>query len=483
MKLKTIFQVTLLVAGLALGAAAEERAPLKLSIDNEPIDRVSVPTPTSFAPMLKQVTPSVVSVYTAEIVRVVQSYRSPQDELLRRFFGVPTPRRNGRQAEVEERRIPVGTGSGVIVNAEGFILTNNHVVIDQQGEKADEILVRLNDGRELPAEIVGRDPKTDVAVLKVDARSLPALKIADSDKLEVGDVVFAIGNPMRIGTTVTQGIISARDRAIGIYGSEGYENFIQTDASINVGNSGGALVDTSGRLIGINSAILSSTGGSIGIGFAIPSNLAVSIARQLTDFGEVKRGYLGVNISRVSPDVAEAFGLKTAHGVLVDEVVEDLAADKAGLKRGDVIVSINNKAVRNPNELRVRVGQVPPGTALQLQVVREGKRQEIEVTVGDRAQQIGGDGNELFEGVAVEVLNNENRKRFGVPDRIEGIVITKADPKSGYSRYLEPGMVILEINDERVRGVSDARSTLRRGVNKLYIYQNGRTGYLALRVP
>ena len=463
-------------------ATAEEQKSLNLPIDDKPIDRVSFPTPTSFAPMLKDVTPSVVSVYTAEIVKVVQQYGSPQDEILRRFFGVPTPRRNERRAEIKEERVPVGTGSGVIVSKDGYILTNNHVVIDKQGEDADEILVRLNNGRELPAKIIGRDPKTDVAILKVEDDGLPALTIADSDKLEVGDVVFAIGNPMGVGTTVTQGIISARDRAIGIYGREGYENFIQTDASINVGNSGGALVDTSGRLIGINSAILSGSGGSIGIGFAIPTNLVVNISRQLAEFGEVKRGFLGIAISNVSPDMAEAFGLKDTKGVLIDDVEKGLAAEKAGLQRGDIVTTINGKVIRNPNELRVRIGQFPPGTSLKLQIVRNRKPQDIEVIIGDRASHIGGAGNELFQGIAVDILNANTRKRFGVPEKIDGIIITEVKVNSPYARYLEAGIVILEINDQRANGVSDARSALRHGVNKLYVYQNGSTGYLALRV-
>ena len=481
MGLKTMKPLLLLFTLLSL-ATAEEQKSLNLPINDKPIDRVSFPSPTSFAPMLKNVTPSVVSVYTAEIVKVVQQYGSPQDEILRRFFGVPTPDSNGRRAEIKEERVPVGTGSGVIVSQDGYILTNNHVVIDKQGEDADEILVRLNSGRELEAKIIGRDPKTDVAILKVESDHLPALTIADSDKLEVGDVVFAIGNPMGVGTTVTQGIISARDRAIGIYGREGYENFIQTDASINVGNSGGALIDTSGRLIGINSAILSGSGGSIGIGFAIPTNLVVNISHQLAEFGEVKRGFLGIAISNVSPDMAEAFGLRDTQGVLIDDVEKGLAAEKAGLQRGDIVTTINGKTISNPNELRVRIGQFPPGTSLKLQIVRNGKPQDLEVIVGDRASHIGGAGNELFQGIAVDILNEITRKRFGVPEKIDGIIITEVKANSPYARYLEPGIVILEINDQRANGVSDARSALHHGVNKLYVYQNGSTGYLALRI-
>jgi serine protease Do/serine protease DegQ len=471
-----------LLAVITLAGTAEERMALDLPVDRTPIERVAAPTPTSFAPMLKKTTPSVVAVYTSEIVRVVQSQGSREEELLRRLFGLPLPDRRGvPEPEIEERRVPQGTGSGVIVSEEGYILTNNHVVIDQQGEDADEILVRLNDGRELSAEIIGRDPKTDVAVLKVNAPGLPALKLADSDRIEVGDVVFAIGNPMGVGTTVTQGIVSARDRAIGIYGREGYENFIQTDAAINVGNSGGALVDTNGRLIGINSAILSRSGGSIGIGFAIPSNLVVSVTRQLTEFGEVKRGFLGVSISDVTPDMAEAFGLDKAQGVLIDDVEEGLAAEKAGLRRGDIVTSVNDKAVRNINELRVRVGQIPPGTEVRIGTVRDGKKKTVSATIGDRAQKIGGVGNELVEGITVAILDDGHRKRFGIPDNIDGLVVTEAEADSPYARYLTPGVVLLEINDQRIRGISDARSALRRGANKLYVYDRGRAGYLALR--
>ena len=474
----------LLSALITIAATAEEPQALNLPIDDKPIDRVSVPTPTSYAPMLKEVTPSVVSVYTAEIVKVRQQYGSQHDETLRRFFGAPAPRSNAPRAGVKEERVPVGTGSGVIISKDGYILTNNHVVIDKQGEDADEILVRLNNGRELPAKIVGRDPKTDVAILKVESDELPALTIADSDKLEVGDIVFAIGNPMGVGTTVTQGIISARNRAIGIYGGEGYENFIQTDAAINVGNSGGALVDIKGRLIGVNSAIISGSGGngSIGIGFAIPTNLAVNISHQLAKFGEVKRGFLGVSISNVTPDMAEAFGLKNTHGVLINDVEQGLAAEKAGLQRGDIVTQINGKKISNPNELRVRIGQFPPGTSLQFQVVRNGKEENLEVIVGDRASHIGGEGNELFEGIVASVLNESIRKQFGIPEKIDGIVVTETKADSPYARYLRPGVVILEINDQRSNGVSDARSALRHGVNKLYVYENGRTGYLALRL-
>ena len=461
-------------------ASAQERRPLSLPIDPEPIERVMAPTPNSFAPMLEKAMPSVVSVYTAEIVRVARSRGSLEEEMLREMFGLP--RRRVRGAEIEERKIPQGTGSGVIVRGDGYILTNNHVVVDQTGEDADEILVRLHDGKELPAKIIGRDPKTDIALIRVDSERLPALRMADSDQIKVGDVVFAIGNPLGVGTTVTQGIVSARDRAIGIYGSRGYESFIQTDAAINRGNSGGALVDTRGRLIGLNSAIVSQSGGSIGLGFAIPTNLLASVSGQLAEHGEVKRGFLGVEVGEVTAEDAEAYGLDKPQGIVIEGIERGLAADLAGLERGDVITMVAGKPIRSVDELRVRVGHIVPGTPVDIEIVRGGKPQSVEVTISDRAQKVGGVGDELLEGIAVAPVDDELRKRHGIPSRLTGVAVTRADKDSPYARFLDPGIVILEINDERVRGVSGARAALRRGTNRVLVYDRGRTGYLSLRL-
>lgn len=470
----------LLLASITLASKRSDKPSLTLTPDSTPIERTGA---ASYAPMLESARQTVVSVHTAEVVRVVRSSGSTHDELLRRFFGIPSPRRNPRaEPEVEERHIPQGVGSGVIVSADGYILTNNHVVSDQRGGNADEILVRLDDGRELSAEIVGRDPKTDVAVLKVDAEGLPAAKIADSDQIKVGDIVFAIGNPMGVGLTVTSGIVSATGRSIGIYGREGYEDFIQTDASINPGNSGGALVDIEGRLVGINSAILSRSGGNIGIGFAIPSNLAVHITRQLTDSGEVRRGFVGVSISALTPDMAEAFGLKNTKGVLVDEVVDGLPADRAGLKRGDIITTLDGKPVTTPNELRLAVSHITPGATLKVGAFRDGKPLSIEMKVGDQSNQLGSTGDEILGGVTVTPLTDDLRREYGIPGQLGGLVISKLDPSSPYARLLASGMVLLEVNDQPAATLDQARRTLRKGVNKLYLYDRGRTGYLALRV-
>lgn len=285
-----------------------------------------------------------------------------------------------------------------------------------------------------------------------------------------------------MGLTVTQGIISATDRRIGIYGEEGYESFIQTDASINLGNSGGALTDSLGRLIGVNSAIISQSGGSIGIGFAIPSNLVISIARQLAETGEVKRGFLGVSISDLTPDMAEAFDIDQSKGVLINDVEEDSAADQGGLKRGDVIIGLNGKRVDTSNEFRIRIGHTPPGTPVELEVLRGGTKKSLDLVVGSASGRFAVSANELLEGVEVSQINDEQAKEYRIPLKIQGILITSVDAESPYYRNLRDGMVIMEINDNEVTTVREARDQLKKGANKLYIFNRGRTGYLAIRL-
>ena len=287
-------------------------------ISDTPVDRSNLGAIVSFSDVLENVNPAVVGVYPSRIVRVSDRRSNPYDELLRRYFGFPIPEDQGGVAE--ERKLPQGIGSGVIISDDGYILTNFHVVTDERGAQADEILVKLTDDREFTAEVVGSDQRTDVAVLKIDAENLPSLEMADSDKLRVGDIVFAVGNPLGVGLTVTMGIVSATGRSdLHLLGREGYENFIQTDASINPGNSGGPLVDAVGRLVGINTAIISRTGGNIGIGFAIPITLARNVLLNLIESGTVKRGFLGVNIRNLDPDMAEAFGLEDTEGALIED--------------------------------------------------------------------------------------------------------------------------------------------------------------------
>ena len=321
----------------------------------------------SLAPMVKRVSPAVVNIATKGTVQEQNPLLN--DPFFRRFFDVPNA---PRQREFQS------AGSGVIVDAkQGYIITNAHVI-----ENATEITVTLLDNRSLKAKVVGKDEGSDVAVLQVQAANLTALPIADSDRTEVGDFVVAIGNPFGLGHTVTSGIVSALGRS-GI-NPEGYEDFIQTDASINPGNSGGALVNLSGELVGINSAILSRTGGNIGIGFAIPANMMRTVMSQLVKFGEVKRGVLGVNIQTLTPDIAESMGLANTQGALVSQVVEGSAAEKAGIKAGDVVTAINGKSVKDATGLRNAIGLLSVGDRVDVALLRDGKPRRVTAVIGER---------------------------------------------------------------------------------------------------
>src|SRR5499426_2624267 len=320
----------------------------------------------SFAPIVKNAQPAVVSIASTKVIKVDAGDEglSPlfDDPMFRQFFGdrgAGPLNRPGRPRELREQ----GLGSGVIVSPDGYILTNNHVI-----EGANEIKVYTSDKRELKARVIGADPKTDIAVVKVEAKNLPTLAFADSSKAQVGDIVLAIGNPFGVGQTVTMGIISATGR--GNLGIEDYEDFIQTDAAINPGNSGGALINASGQLIGINTAILSRAGGNQGVGFAVPSNLARTVMNQLLKDGKVVRGYLGVLIQPVTPEIAKAFSLPNTRGALVGEVTPDGPAARAGLAQGDVITELNGVRVDDSRELRLKISQIAPGSAIKLKLIR-----------------------------------------------------------------------------------------------------------------
>ena len=308
--------------------------------------------------LAKAARPAVVNVSTQSRVS------DPRAEFFRRFF-------EGPPGSPRERS---SLGSGFVISPDGYVVTNNHVVAS-----GGDIIVRLSRGGEHSARVVGTDPATDLALLKIDASILPVLPLGDSDRLEVGEPVMAIGNPFGLDQTVTTGIVSAKERFIG---SGPYDEFVQTDASINPGNSGGPLIDSRGAVVGINSAIFSQTGGSIGIGFAIPINLAKTVLLQLRDHGSVVRGYLGVAVRPVPPDVAESAGLKDQQGVLIDTVVEGSPAEKAGIQKGDVIVAVNEQAVAAPQELTRRIVGTPPGTRVQLSIVRKGKPLKLPVELG-----------------------------------------------------------------------------------------------------
>jgi serine protease Do len=464
--------------GLALSvvAFAEQSKPsVSVKVDEQSISRAVPGESGSFSPIVKQVAPSVVRVNVTERAKNVPSPDLPpffNDPQFRQFFGNPfgfgepdgQAPGQGRGGRRQLPRMPQqeGLGSGVIVSADGYILTNNHVV-----NGADAIKVSLNDGREFTAKVVGSDPKSDLAVIKVDAKDLPAITFSDSEKVEVGDRVLAIGNPFGIGQTVTSGMVSALGRAtLGL----DYEDFIQTDAAINPGNSGGALIDVKGRLVGINTAIYSRSGGFQGIGFAIPSNLARSVMEQLVQNGKVVRGFIGVNIQNVDADLAEHFKLKDRSGALVVETVADSPADKAGLKSGDVIVKFNGKPVKDNRNLKLTVAGVTPGTTVPVEVLRDGKLEKLDLKVGEQprdrslaSSERGGRSNNkekdegTLNGVGVADLDSRMRREFDVPARVKGALVTEVDPTSAAAEAgLQPGDVIQEINRQPVASAEDA---------------------------
>ena len=346
----------------------------------------------------------------------------------------------------------------MVASTDGYILTNNHVV-----RNAKEIQVALNDGRTFAAKVVGTDPQTDVALLKVPADNLPALTLADSAKVEVGDVVLAVGNPFGVGQTVTVGIVSAKDR---VTSANMDEDFIQTDAAINPGNSGGALVDTEGRLIGINTAILSRSGGNQGIGFAIPSNLCRWVMDSLVKKGHVDRGFLGVQIQNLSPGLAQAFKVGTTNGALVSNVTPSSPADAAGLKSGDVIIEFNGQPVANANQLKLRVAETAPGTTVPVEIERNGEAKTFNVTLKEltknelasaNPQNRNSANHDALHGVAVADLDQQTRAELSMPVNVHGALVTEVDPSSAaYEAGLRTGDVILAIDHKPVRDAQDA---------------------------
>jgi serine protease Do/serine protease DegQ len=393
----------------------------------------------SLAPMLENVTPGVVNVATEGSIQMQQNPLLA-DPRFRQFFNIPN--------QPLERKTS-SLGSGVIVDAErGLVLTNNHVI-----ENAHQIMVTLRDGRHLEAEVVGTDPATDVAVIKIPADNLTAVKTTDSNSLRVGDFVVAIGNPFGLGQTVTSGIVSALGRS-GL-GIEGYEDFIQTDASINPGNSGGALVNLRGELAGINTAIISPQGGgNIGIGLAIPINLALQVMEQIVETGEVKRGFLGVSMQDLSPSLAEAFGLKDQQGAIINEVLEGSPADKAGLLAGDIVISTEGKKIKNAADLRNRVGLLPVGEKIKFKILRDGKESEFIVSVDENTQISTSPraSNELLQGVTVGDIEKGN-PYFG---KVEGIAVLDVQRGSvAWSSGLRAMDIITSVNKADVKSLKE----------------------------
>lgn len=433
-----------------------------------------------FSAVLKPALPAVVNIHSSKVVKSqAGDQMAPffNDPMFRQFFGD----RFGQGRPTPER--VQSLGSGVIVSADGTILTNNHVI-----DGASDIKVYLSDKREFKAKLVGTDPKTDIAVLKIDASGLPTLPLGNSSSIQVGDIVFAIGDPFGIGETATMGIVSATGR--GGLGIENYEDFIQTDAAINHGNSGGAMVDLHGSLVGINTAILASaTGGNQGVGFAIPINMARNVMEQILGHGKVVRGYLGVYIQDVTPELGKQFGLSQGGGVLVGDVTPDTPAAKAGLKKGDVILQLNGNLVDSRSQLQVQISQIAPGTPVKLKVWRDGKAQDATVTLGElpeKAAKAGPSENSsgALEGLDVETLTPEITQQLDLPAGTRGVVVSSIDPSSpAAASGLNRGDVIQEVNHKAVSNIEEFRRALSGAEGKpllLLVNHGGVTGYVVI---
>jgi serine protease Do len=430
-----------------------------------------------FAPILKPALPAVVSIYSSRIVKVPQMPFF-NDRFFQQFFGGQFPR--GPQEERER-----GLGSGVIVSPDGYILTNNHVI-----DKATDIKVMLADKREFPGKVVGADPKTDIAVVKIAATGLPTIPFGDSSKLQVGDYAFAIGNPFGVGETATMGIISATGRnGLDI---EDYEDFIQTDAAINPGNSGGALLDARGELIGINTAILSGgSGGNQGIGFAIPVNLAKHVMDEILKHGKVVRGYIGVGIQEVTPDLAKAFNVPPEKGALVGNVEPNSPGAKAGLQRGDVITELDRQAISGPNDLRLKVGAMTPGTTVHLKISRNGELHDVTLTLGEAPGSkgpgnapAGAAENSPMRGVQVDELTADIRQQLGLSSHVKGVVVTAVpDGSPAADAGLQRGDVIEQVYRQPVNSVADYQRLIRQAGKEavvLLVNRGGKTTFLVV---
>ena len=490
---RQIVTLVLLATGsaylLSLGFAAEpsSKSPAQLQIDDSPPFR-DVKLATSFAPIVKKAAPSVVSIFTTKKVanfRLEQTFPFFDDPMFRRFFGEP-PRDGSRQRPQPRYRKERGLGSGVIVTTDGYIISNNHVV-----DGADEIKIALSgEKKQFTARVVGRDPQTDIALLKIDVSGLPAITLTDSDKIEVGDVVLALGNPFGVGQSVSHGMVSAVGR--GGLGIEAYEDFIQTDAAINPGNSGGALVDAQGRLVGINTAIATRTGSSAGVGFAVPVKMARGVMDRLLKDGKVVRGFLGIAIQDLTSELAKEFDAPNADGALVGNVEPTSAAAEAGLKSGDVIVEFNGKPVPDSRQLRLMVSHTAPGTRVEVKVLRQGKAKMFTVTLKempapksaqvDRGPEESVD--EILKEVTVTDLTPEARQQFEIPENVEGALVSEVRPDSvAYEAGLRPGDVLQEINKKTIRNAEDAIQATRHVPSRrvlLRIWSQGGSRFLVV---
>jgi serine protease Do len=447
-----------------------------------------------FTEVAKAVTPAVVNITTVTMEKVSDSRGIPDElrERMEEFFGGPGgpsgPRGfRGPQGPGEPREHRgSGQGSGVIVSADGYILTNNHVI-----DGARTVTITLPDKREFTGKIVGADPKTDLAVVKIDGQNLPTVSWGDATKLQVGEYVLAVGNPFGLNSTVTLGIVSALGR--GRMGITQYEDFIQTDAAINPGNSGGALVNTKGELVGINTAIFSQTGGYQGVGFAVPPSMSKPIYESLVKHGKVVRGFLGISIQDLNQDLAKSFGIKDAKGALVSDVKDEGPADQAGLKQGDIITTYDGSPVEDAVALQRQVTKTAVGTKVTVRAIRDGHEKDLSVTIGEQpeitktAKVEAGETDYAFAGVAVQDLDRETAKELGVKGKAQGVVVTAVEPDSGAEKAgVMRGDVIREINRRPVKSVKDfekVSSGLKKGESVLILIdRHGNALFLSAKV-
>ena len=468
-----------LVVGLGISGSLDWLSPSRALVGESAPEGRALNTLPDFVVLAKKMKPVVVNISTTQVSesRGQQEFGSPFgdedpfNDFWRRFFGGPLPRGPQRQRSL---------GSGFIIDADGSILTNNHVV-----ENAQKIVVKLSDDQEFEAKVVGRDAKTDIAIIKINAKTaLTAASLGDSDRLDVGEWVVAIGNPFGLDSTVTSGIVSAKGRHIG---QGPYDNFIQTDASINPGNSGGPLINLRGEVIGINTAIFSRTGGNMGIGFAIPINLAKELLPQLRGKGKVTRGYLGVLIQKVTPEIAESLGMERGYGALVANVSKDGPADKAGVKVGDVIVEFDGKEVKDSAELPIIVARTPVDKKVRMKVLRDKKEVALSVAVGElKDEEVVASVPEKGElGLTVQKLTPQLAENLGL-DKTDGVVVTAVEPGSAADEAgIRRGDVIVEVDRKPVRGVEEYRKAIagsRKGRGLLFLVRRGEsTLFLALK--
>jgi serine protease Do len=478
----------LVITGIAWhGIAADQTTTARAATITTPITHAIAGGRDSYADVVDVVAPAVVTIRTEGKARMTPTeFQVPDDEFLRRFFGDQFGPGRGQRAPRGFRQRALG--SGVVVTTDGYILTNFHVV-----DGADDIKVEMTDGRTMTAKLVGSDKPSDLALLKVTGTGFKAVAFGNSDVVKVGDVVLAVGNPLGVGQTVTMGIVSGKGRSTSV-GDGSYEDFLQTDAPINHGNSGGALVNTRGELVGINSQILSETGGNIGIGFAIPVNMAQSVMEQLRTKGKVTRAQLGVTVQQVTPEMAQSLGLKGTGGAIVSSVTPDSAADRAGLKQGDVIQSFNGVQVHDFNTLRNRVAEAGPGSTADLVIVRDGSEKHVSVKLDElnadkTARRDGsrpdGTDDRAALGVSVAPLTPELASRLGAPKDAAGLVVKDVDPDGrAADAGIQPGDIIQSVNRQSVKTVDELRDAVRQSRDKpalMLITRQGRSVFVTVR--